>query len=417
MERLFKYILFLLIIISCSKEEMLNVDTSSPVLIFDADGGSQTLEISVASNSKWEIKTFAEWVILNKNQGTGAASISVSVRTNLEYQERVSVIEILGSNIKTKKIKIIQQPAEKVFRVENNNLELPSEGGELSMNIFAEGVSWEIISKDEWLSFSQTEGINSAQVKIIAPKNDLGVDRYAEIKISADGFDSINVNITQLSSRILKSDIIGVFYAEYAKWDLEKPSVFYPITKDPDDDDGIDDAVPTCTAMEFCQKYADDYNADKKPETPATAEDCSYDWYNNMRYMRFEISKDTISMVRFIRIFEDQEGGMELYDITGTYEYDEKKMEFQIRDVSVESKPRNIVISVNEFDRNGKFVLSVPDDYWYCAVTYDGLIEYLPSVTTYYNLIINKPSKLNMKGPKFGNMRYNENFIGLIKDK
>lgn len=416
-----KRILFLVILLmfSCAKEEVRNLEVKAEneKLTFISKGEIKKVKIMAADDVMWELSTKSDWLKIEGLNGKGTQEVTISALENKEYELRNAEIIISGPNVIISKIMISQYAAEKILDTKVENLNFPFDGGEQTLKIISKGVSWKASLDVDWLTLSTDSGDKDAEIIVSAVSSSQADVRNAIITINGDGFRPINVYVEQRGTTLSVEEMYGVFYADYAKWDLELPSTFYPITDDIEDPDGIDDAVPTCTAMEFCQKYADDYNADKKPETPATAEDCSYDWYNNMRYMRFEISKDTISMVRFIKLFEDQETGMELYDITGTYEYDEKKMEFQIRDVSVESKPRNIVISVNEFDRNGKFVLLVPDDYWYCAVTYDGLIEYLPSVTTYYNLIINKPSKLNMKGPKFGNMRYNENFIGLIKDK
>lgn len=246
-----------------------------------------------------------------------------------------------------------------------------------TLEVKAQGVVWVATTEATWLTLTDAEGVADGVITVTATASQTTEVHEAVITLSVSGMDPVEIPVTQEGARFVKADFYGVYVAEYDKWDLEAKSTFYPILEN-----GDFDYDNTVTALQYCEKYVTDYNADRKPEIPFVAEDRAYNWYNENYNMRFELTEDTFQMIRFAMVVGGN--GLNLYDIVGTYEYDAEKGEFLVHDVAVEDDPRDLRIRVSSFTKGEALDVVVKDLYWWCATTYDDTIKYLPSVTTTY---------------------------------
>lgn len=74
--------LILCLLTSCSKDEMellLEIPDQTDYLI-DRDG--HEFSISVTSNAEWVVNTDAEWLTVNRGEGTGNADVIVNIGAN-----------------------------------------------------------------------------------------------------------------------------------------------------------------------------------------------------------------------------------------------------------------------------------------------------------------------------------------------
>ena len=74
--------LILCLLTSCSKDEMeLLLETPEQTdYLIDRDG--HELSISVASNAEWVVSVDAEWLTVNRAEGTGNADVIVNIGAN-----------------------------------------------------------------------------------------------------------------------------------------------------------------------------------------------------------------------------------------------------------------------------------------------------------------------------------------------
>lgn len=257
-------------------------------------------------------------------------------------------------------------------------LEFAAVGETKDLTVEATGTAWTVSSDAGWLAFDPAEGTGSGKVRVTAAPNPTDGERNASVTVNGRGnVEPVTVTVTQ-SKPYVKSDFFGTYRAQYDKWDLDAKSAFYPVLED-----GSFDYDNVITAREFCEAYAAAYNAAENPETPVTAEDCSYNYYDDTRYVRFELTEDKFSMIRYVDVAGGS--GISLYDIDGSYVYDAERNAFVIHDTAVEDDPRDITVSVAGFAPGRSLVLAVPDYYWWCALSYDGQTEYLPWVVASYH--------------------------------
>lgn len=262
-------------------------------------------------------------------------------------------------------------------------LDFVGAGETKTLEVKAQGVSWKATTEAEWLTLANDEGVADGVVSVTAAASLTTKVQEAVITLTAAGVEPVEVQVTQQGGRFTKADFYGIYVAEYDKWDLESKSTFYPILEN-----GDFDYENTVTALQYCEKFVADYNADRKPEIPFVAEDRAYNWYDENYNMRFELTEDTFQMIRFAMVVDGN--GLNLYDIVGTYEYDAETGEFLVHDVAVESDPRDLRIRVSSFTKGEALDVVVKDLYWWCAATYDQTVKYLPSVTTTYVTKIKK---------------------------
>lgn len=175
-------------------------------------------------------------------------------------------------------------------------------------------------------------------------------------------------------------DIKGVWTVVGDRWDLDSDSICYLM--DDDSEDGFardeDGNYITVTIREYCQQYADDYNADPANEMEGTAEDFAYKVY------------DDLGLAGTITV----DGGNILFDwglaagfsatmVDGTYEYNAVKGYMTVDDRANASDPRMLQVDVFE-DENGMMCFSYPEYYIVGVSSYDKTREYWVYATTVF---------------------------------
>ena len=86
--------LILCLLTSCSKDEMeLLLETPEQTdYLIDRDG--HELSISVASNAEWVVSVDAEWLTVNRAEGTGNADVTVNIGANHVHERRYANISV-----------------------------------------------------------------------------------------------------------------------------------------------------------------------------------------------------------------------------------------------------------------------------------------------------------------------------------
>ena len=91
----------ILVIDACSKKDnpapTPELSVSSSEELFTADAG--TSEVTVTSNTKWNINNTAAWVAVTPSTGDGNGKISLNVQANQNTSERSVIIAVTAGNI------------------------------------------------------------------------------------------------------------------------------------------------------------------------------------------------------------------------------------------------------------------------------------------------------------------------------
>lgn len=108
--------LILCLLTSCSKDEielLLETPEQTDYLI-DRDG--HELSISVASNAEWVVNTDAEWLTVNRAEGTGNADVTVNIAANPVPERRYATISVrLKRSDKMFAVNVVQNGASRLL--------------------------------------------------------------------------------------------------------------------------------------------------------------------------------------------------------------------------------------------------------------------------------------------------------------
>ena len=112
----FSVFLILCLLTSCSKDEMeLLLETPEQTdYLIDRDG--HELSISVASNAEWVVSVDAEWLTVNRAEGTGNADVTVNIGANPVPERRYATISVcLKRSDKMFAVNVVQNGASRLL--------------------------------------------------------------------------------------------------------------------------------------------------------------------------------------------------------------------------------------------------------------------------------------------------------------
>lgn len=198
-----------------------SVEQSSMNVVTDQDqiqfsDVSSTTSITLITEGTWSAYTNDEWIHVSPSSGFGSANITVSVDENKEETEREGAIFVSVGNIK-KHIRIIQSG--KYFSFTNENLELASTGGIISLSLKT-NEAWTISKESSWISTSLDSGFGDAEIIISVADNPSVENRKAIVTIMPENSQSVMLTISQ-KGRYLTVDHSSLsFYAKGGTSDI-----------------------------------------------------------------------------------------------------------------------------------------------------------------------------------------------------
>lgn len=173
-----------------------------------------------------------------------------------------------------------------------------------------------------------------------------------------------------------QSEMIGGWEAEGYRWDLDRgKSACYLMT-----DDGKDFAYDeqgnyiTVTVREYCEQYAEDYNADPKNEIKGTPENfADHAYEGSYLFTNLNVTDTHITIYSGQRI--PGAGIMAVLSVSGQYVYDPATGSMTVDDVAVKDEPRTLLIEVTK-SKDGRMNFRYSDYDLYLTPTYDQTKSY-----------------------------------------
>ena len=167
-------------------------DVTPTLRSFTAEGGSTP--INVSSNQTWTASVSADWITLSAMEGTGNATLSLTVEANTSIAERTGTV-IFSAGGKTYTVSITQKGATPILRVTPESLSFTAEGGNNSISVTSNS-SWTATSSDAWLTLSINSGEGDATLTLMAEENTSTSSRTASVTFKGKD-TSFTVNVTQ----------------------------------------------------------------------------------------------------------------------------------------------------------------------------------------------------------------------------
>ena len=215
-------------------QNVANLDAETNQLEYAQSGGSYLLKIN--SEVTWSASTSYDWIDVTPVRGTaGEANITISTTPNWDTKQRYGTVGFYVGNQAFASVLILQEgvklsaPEKVSFRALGESKTIQVEGN----------ISWNVLSKPNWITLSPEGADGSSVITITADNNSEatnrtgviklgkeGVTHTAEISISQDGkYFSVNNEELAIGSKggtmqvaIATNDSWGVTLLNDAEW-------------------------------------------------------------------------------------------------------------------------------------------------------------------------------------------------------
>lgn len=188
------FILFAMLgltVASCQKNSE-SLELSKAELTFTAAGGSETVD-ATASGAVTAESSAADWCTVTVN----ATKVIVEVAANPDAAERTAVVTVSCKSAK-KTINVKQSGLEANLDGINSEVEIPAEGGKVSLGTYTSNVKATAESNVEWA----TTEVTDTEIFVNAQAND-GEDRSGVITVKVGGLEK-EVSISQAQNATVK---------------------------------------------------------------------------------------------------------------------------------------------------------------------------------------------------------------------
>ena len=187
-----------------------SVTASIGTLSFSPAAG--TAKLNISSEIRWSAETSASWIDLQPSSGeAGTSEMNVSVTQNASAASRSGVIYIKTGQTTRYSITVKQKGESLAISTALLSFNRGN-SSDLTMGITA-NVDWEVLSKPEWISLSQSEGNGNAEITVTAGDNPSSNSRSGSLSFSIKGRNeaAATTNIIQSGKTISISDALLQF--------------------------------------------------------------------------------------------------------------------------------------------------------------------------------------------------------------
>lgn len=165
---------------------VLGITVTPNIIGFECTGETKTALVS--TEDSWTASTEADWVTLSMTEGTGDATVSVTVGENPVYVDRQALVVFTTAGDAQAMLTIKQEasPDPHFLEVDPHSFQFGKEGGQQTINVGCD-TDWVFEINEEWLSVSPQTGSGNATVTITALPNTVMEPREAHFKLKSNG--------------------------------------------------------------------------------------------------------------------------------------------------------------------------------------------------------------------------------------
>lgn len=151
-------------------------------LIFDADGGEQSITINCADS--WQLSGSADWCNVSSTYGKNGDYVYFSVDKSQDTDEK-SVTYTFRSGTSSQELTVVQKQKD-ALTITSSNFEVPAEGQEISIEVKSNiDFDYEITLGQEWIHKIETKSLETTVLNFFVDENQEFKDRDGEISISS----------------------------------------------------------------------------------------------------------------------------------------------------------------------------------------------------------------------------------------
>ncbi len=161
-------------------------------LSFSAEGGSAPVKI--VSNQTWTASKSADWIALSEVEGTGDATLSLTVDANTSTDSRSGTVAFQAGETYYH-INLTQDGKGILFSITPESLSFSADGGNETITVTS-NLSWTVTSSDAWLTLSNSSGEGDATLTVVAQENPSTSSRSGILTFKGKDI-TFTVNVTQ----------------------------------------------------------------------------------------------------------------------------------------------------------------------------------------------------------------------------
>jgi hypothetical protein len=154
--------------------------------------------LTVTSNTSWNIVSSDSWLSIITPVGVGNATIIMSATENTSTTAtRTATLTITGPGFPTKIVTVVQDKAALALSVAQTALTVGAAGSNALSTNLTSNISWTATSNQAWLTVDPASGNGNASLQMTASANTTFVSRTATVTVSAAGVPDQVITIVQ----------------------------------------------------------------------------------------------------------------------------------------------------------------------------------------------------------------------------
>lgn len=198
------------------EQDLMTLNVNVPKIAFSHK--AEETNIDITADFPWYSSVLDTWITTNPTQGTGDATIKVSVTENNSYNERLGTI-LYAMSEATLNVRVEQDA--KYFIVDAKPFDFTSKGGVVTIS-FATNETWTAKFNDapNWVKLSSNSGEGSAELVITVSDNPSVNKRSTQLMIETPLGQALCVPITQDARYLIVNTQTLTFYAKGGSADI-----------------------------------------------------------------------------------------------------------------------------------------------------------------------------------------------------
>ena len=199
------------------------IETNKTELAFKAAGGS--LDLSVLSNTTWEVTSAPSWVTVSPTSGEGDGKVKVTAQENPNTANRSGVMHITQSGLNIDVAITVTQEG-KSFDINTTVLNFNDKQETQTVQITTDG-TWSARTDATWITLSPQSGTGNANLSVSVSENTSDDERTGEVIVTM-GDRTANIAVVQkgkyftVSNNLLtytsKGGVLNVSITTNDKW-------------------------------------------------------------------------------------------------------------------------------------------------------------------------------------------------------
>lgn len=188
----------LLILGSCSKDDLNTLSVSQTKVSIAATGGTASITVQSDADS-WSMNNPAsDWLSASATTGSGGATITLTINTRT-LQSRTATLIFTAGSAKSVEVVVTQSSSAYLYitTTDPSTLTFAKAGGIIPLKITADATQWSISEDADWLEFSQSTGNTGATTINVTASENTGTARTATVRVSAEGAATVQITVSQ----------------------------------------------------------------------------------------------------------------------------------------------------------------------------------------------------------------------------